>query len=81
MKCGIRRSRRVFAIVRTVQSSSRTSLELYLRLLRFVKPYAGVFAVAIVAMMVVAASEPALPAMLKPLLDGTFVAKDKQIMK
>jgi len=78
---GIRRSRRVFAIVRTVQSSSRTSLELYLRLLRFVKPYAGVFAVAIVAMMVVAASEPALPAMLKPLLDGTFVAKDEQIMK
>jgi len=78
---GIRRSRRVFDIVRTVQSSSRTSLELYLRLLRFVKPYAGVFAVAIVAMMVVAASEPALPAMLKPLLDGTFVAKDEQIMK
>ena len=64
-----------------MQSSSRTSLELYLRLLRFVKPYAGVFAVAIVAMMVVAASEPALPAMLKPLLDGTFVAKDEQIMK
>ena len=81
MRRGIRRSRRVFDIVRTVQSSSRTSLELYLRLLRFVKPYAGVFAVAIVAMMVVAASEPALPAMLKPLLDGTFVAKDEQIMK
>ena len=62
-------------------SQSLTSFELYLRLLRYVKPYASVFAVAIVAMMVVAASEPALPAMLKPLLDGTFVAKDEFMIK
>jgi ATP-binding cassette, subfamily B, bacterial MsbA len=63
-----------------VSPPSRTSLELYLRLLRYVKPYAGVFAAAIVAMMVVAASEPALPAVLKPLLDGTFVAKDERVI-
>jgi subfamily B ATP-binding cassette protein MsbA len=57
-----------------------TSTELYLRLLRFVKPYRAVFAGGIVAMMLVAATEPALPALLKPLLDGTFVEKDERIM-
>jgi ATP-binding cassette, subfamily B, bacterial MsbA len=66
-----------FAIVRTVQI---TSTQLYLRLLRFVKPYRGVFALALLGMMLVAATEPALPAMLKPLLDGTFVDKNERIM-
>ena len=58
-----------------------TSTQLYLRLLRYVKPYRGVFALAILGMVVVAATEPALPAMLKPLLDGTFVDKDERIMR
>ena len=58
-----------------------TSTQLYLRLLRYVKPYRGVFALAILGMIVVAATEPALPAMLKPLLDGTFVDKDERIMR
>ena len=58
-----------------------SSLQLYLRLLRYVKPYRGVFAIAIVAMIVVAVSEPALPALLKPLLDGTFVEKDENLMR
>jgi subfamily B ATP-binding cassette protein MsbA len=57
-----------------------TSTQLYLRLLRYVKPYSGVFALAIFGMMLVAATEPALPALLKPLLDGTFVDKDERIM-
>jgi subfamily B ATP-binding cassette protein MsbA len=64
-----------------VSSPSLPSLDLYLRLLRYVKPYAGAFAVAIFAMAMVAATEPALPAILKPLLDGTFVAKDEQMMR
>jgi subfamily B ATP-binding cassette protein MsbA len=58
-----------------------TSIELYLRLLRFVKPYRAVFTGGILAMMLVAATEPALPALLKPLLDGTFVEKNERIMK
>jgi len=58
-----------------------TSTQLYLRLLRYVKPYRGVFALALFGMMLVAATEPALPAILKPLLDGTFVDKDERIMK
>jgi len=57
-------------------SSNATSLQLYLRLLRYVKPYWAPFALSIAAMMVVAATEPTLPIILKPLLDGSFVHKE-----
>jgi len=57
-----------------------TSIELYRRLLGYVKPYWHAFAASLVAMAVVAASEPALPAMMKPLLDGTFVDRDLRII-
>jgi subfamily B ATP-binding cassette protein MsbA len=52
------------------------SVALYRRLLGFVRPYAGVFAFAVLAMVVVAATEAALPAIMKPILDGTFVERD-----
>lgn len=54
---------------------------LYLRLLRYVAPYRGAFAVGLVGMVVVAATEPVLPAIMKPLLDGIFVEKDEAIMR
>ena len=49
---------------------------LYLRLLRHVAPYSRMFALSILAMALVAATEPVLPALMKPLLDGSFVDKD-----
>jgi subfamily B ATP-binding cassette protein MsbA len=58
-----------------------TSTELYLRLLRYVAPYWKVFVLALLGMMVVAVTEPALPALMKPLLDGTFVHKDEALMR
>ncbi len=57
-----------------------SSLRLYLRLLSYVKPYWRVFAASIVAMAVVSATEPAFAAIVKPLLDGTFGAKDPGLM-
>jgi len=57
-----------------------TSTELYLRLLRYVSPYWRVFGLALLGMVVVAATEPALPALLMPMLDGTFVHKDERII-
>jgi len=57
-------------------SSDATSLQLYLRLLRYVKPYWAPFALSIAAMVVTALTEPAFPALLKPLLDGSFVHKE-----
>ncbi|MDQ3194977.1 MAG: ABC transporter transmembrane domain-containing protein, partial [Pseudomonadota bacterium] len=53
-----------------------SSLALYKRLLRYVAPYWRTFALSIVALIVVAATEPALPALMKPMLDGTFVQRD-----
>lgn len=53
-----------------------SSKELYTRLLRYVLPHWRVGLLALFAMTVVAASEPAFPALLKPMLDGSFVQKD-----
>lgn len=57
-----------------------TSIQLYKRLLGYVKPYWHAFAISILGMAVAAATEPMLPAMLKPFLDGTFVHKDDAVM-
>ena len=53
-----------------------SSSELYLRLLRYVAPYRHVFVVAILGAILVALTEVALPAIMKPLLDGLFVERD-----
>jgi len=53
---------------------NRDSRTLYLRLLGHVRPHARVFAVAIVGMILAAATEPLFPALIKPLLDGGFGA-------
>ena len=52
--------------------SRRDSRALYFRLLSYVRPHARVFAVAILGMVAMAATEPLFPAMMKPLLDGGF---------
>jgi subfamily B ATP-binding cassette protein MsbA len=52
------------------------SHELYLRLLGYVRPYRKQFGGGVAAMVLLALTEPAIPALLKPLLDGTFVNKD-----
>jgi ATP-binding cassette, subfamily B, bacterial MsbA len=58
----------------SLQASSRT---LYLRLLGYVRPYWRVFAVSILTMALAAATEPVLPALMKPLLDGSFVERNQ----
>ena len=58
-----------------------TSTELYVRLLKYVAPYWRVFALALAGMVIVGLTEVALPALMKPLLDGTFVHKDEALMR
>jgi subfamily B ATP-binding cassette protein MsbA len=58
------------------ESSSR---ELYARLMGYVRPYWKVFALAIVGMVLTAATEPMFPALLKPLLDGSFIKRDQSV--
>ncbi|MDP1606527.1 MAG: lipid A export permease/ATP-binding protein MsbA [Rhodocyclaceae bacterium] len=49
-----------------------SSLQMYARLMSFVRPYWRRFAVAILAMVLLAATEPLFPALMKPLLDEGF---------
>ena len=58
-----------------------TSAQLYLRLLGYVKPYWRTFAISVLAMAITGATEPLLPALLKPMLDGTFVHKDDIVIR
>lgn len=53
-----------------------SSKDLYFRLLGHVKPFWKQFGFGIFAMILLAITEPLIPALLKPLLDGSFVEKD-----
>jgi len=69
----------IFGIVRGMRTM--TSTELYLRLLSYVRPHWKAFALGCLGMMIVAATEPALPALMKPLIEGTFIDKDPQLIR
>jgi subfamily B ATP-binding cassette protein MsbA len=55
-------------------SRSRSSRQLYLRLLSHVRPHYKVFVLAVLGMTAAAATEPLFPMLMKPLLDGGFAA-------
>lgn len=63
------------------KSEKQASIQVYRRLLGYVKPYWKGFAVAIFAMMLIAATETGFVALMKPLLDGSFVEKDPMIIQ
>lgn len=52
------------------------SKDLYLRLLRYVFPYWKMFALSLLGTVAFAITEPAMPALMKPLLDENFVSKN-----
>mgnify|MGYP001825096417 CR=1 FL=1 len=54
---------------------------IYARLVGYAKPYWRMFALSIVGMLVYAATEPLFAAMMKPLLDGTFVDRDPEVVR
>ncbi len=58
-----------------------TTKALYFRLLGYVRPYWRTFLLAVLSMVAVAVTEPAIPALLKPLLDGSFIDKDPTWIK
>ncbi len=55
--------------------------EVYGRLLNYVKPYWPAFSAAVFAMAIFAGTETGLAAMMKPLMDGSFVNKDPDTIK
>ncbi len=66
------------------QDASRSEVEagpIYRRLLGYVKPYWRMFSVSIVAMIAFAATEPLFAAMMQPLIDGSFVDRNEEIVR
>lgn len=57
------------------------SKQLYLRLLTYVKPYWKGFALSIITMIILATLQPLFPALLKPLMDEAFVAKNAESIR
>lgn len=58
-----------------------TGRQLYARLTDYVAPYRGTFALGLLGMMVLAATEPALPVLLKLMLDGTLVNQKHELVQ
>lgn len=54
---------------------------IYRRLLQHVKPYWRMFAFSIIGMLIFAATEPLFAAMMKPLIDGSFVERDADMVR
>jgi subfamily B ATP-binding cassette protein MsbA len=59
-----------------MDTARRSDVSLYLRLLGYVRPYWKIFVAAVVCMAGTAATEPLFPAIMKPLLDGSFSQRD-----
>ncbi len=55
----------------------KTSLALYRRLLGSIRPYRRIVLLSVLAMIVAAALEPVLPALLKPLVDESLINKNE----
>jgi len=58
-----------------------TARRIYLRLMGYAKPHWRMFTLSILGMLVYAATEPVFAAMMQPLLDGTFIDKDPDIVR
>ena len=58
----------------------RTNLHLYRRLLRFVLQYRWIFAMSIGFVAIFAATSPGVTILMKPMLDGSFVDKDPNVI-
>jgi subfamily B ATP-binding cassette protein MsbA len=54
---------------------------IYYRLLQHVKPYWRMFTFSIIGMLIFAATEPLFAAMMKPLIDGSFVERNADMVR
>ena len=62
-------------------AQTMTSYQVYTRLTGYVAPYWGMFALALPSMLVMAVTEPALPLLLKLMLDGTLVSQNHELVQ
>jgi ATP-binding cassette, subfamily B, bacterial MsbA len=64
-----------------VTPSPLTATALYQRLLGYATPYWRLFAAAVLAMVLFAATDTGLAALMKPMLDGNFIERDPQTVR
>ncbi len=62
-------------------SKKESGLKVYFRLLHYAMAYKGTFLLAIFGMVIVALSSTAFTALMKPLMDGSFVHRDPETIK
>jgi len=62
------------------ESEHASSKITYRRLLSYTFQSKGVFIISVISMVLVALSQPAFAALMKPMLDGGFIDKDPQVM-
>jgi subfamily B ATP-binding cassette protein MsbA len=60
---------------------SGSARQIYGRLLGYARPYWRMFVISIAGMLIYAATEPLFAAMVKPLLDGSFVHRDIEVVQ
>lgn len=61
--------------------STAEANQVYRRLLGYVRPYWRMFVFSVLGMLVFAATEPLFAAMMKPLIDGSFVERDLGLVR
>ncbi len=62
-------------------SHSQATRVIYTRLLRYSLPHWKAFALSVLAMLVYAATNTGFAALMKPMIDGSFVAKDPEVIR
>lgn len=65
-------------VITGAQGQERSGKETYKRLLRYVVPYKKQFIIAVLGMIGYAVTDTAFAALMKPMLDGSFVEQDRQ---
>lgn len=63
------------------EQESKAGLHLYRRLLKYTFVYWGIFVAAVIGMVIVATSTAAFSAIMKPIMDEGFVARDPETIK
>lgn len=64
-----------------VKNQSQEMRQIYVRLLSYSLPHWKMFVLSVVAMLVFAATNTGFAALMKPMIDGSFVAKDPQVIR
>ena len=61
--------------------NKKNGFQLYKRLLNNTKIYKGIFSIAVIGMIIHALTDTSFAAIIKPLLDGSFIDKDPEFIK